>query len=210
MSQMLEVPVQTTQDKFVQMMPHIERIAGHVFKNINPVDREEAVAETVALCWKNYLHCMLVGKDVKASSMAYYAVQGVKSGRSMCGGSRKDALSQPTRTLLGQQAQGARGGGWPDALVDKRVWERPLEHTRINLDYGQFLQLPQVTEQERSVFELLAQGFRTSEIAKYLGVSAPRVCQIKNSMGEKLLAFFGQGMWPVSRRGRGRPVGARC
>ncbi len=209
MSQMLEVPVQTTQDKFVQMMPHIERIAGHVFKHINPVDREEAVAETVAMCWKNYLHCVLAGKDVKASSMAFYAVQTVKSGRSMCGGSGTDALSQPARTLPGHPAESAQGCGWPDALVDTRVWERPLEHTRIKLDYGQFLQLPEVTEQERGVFELLAQGFRTSEIAQYLGVSAPRVCQIKNSMGEKLLAFFGQGIWPVSSRGRGRPVGAR-
>ena len=210
MSQTLDVPVQTTQDKFVQMMPHIERIAGHVFKHTNPVDREEAVAETVAMCWKNYLHCVLVGKDVKASSMAFYAVQTIKSGRSMCGGSRTDAVSQPARALPEQTAEGAQGCRWPDALVDKRVWERPLEHTRIKLDYSQFLQLPEVTQQERGVFDLLAQGFRTSEIAGRLGVSAPRVCQIKNSMGEKLVALFGQGIWPVSGRGRGRPAGARC
>ena len=210
MSQTLGVPAQTTQDKFVQMMPDIERIAGSVFRHINPVDREEAVAETVAMCWKNYLHCVLVGKDVKASSMAFYAVQTVKSGHSMCGGSGTDALSQPARTPPEYPAEGAQNCRWPDALVDKRVWERPLEHTRIKLDYTQFLQLPDVTEQERGVFELLAQGFRTSEIAQHLGVSAPRVCQLKNSMGEKLLAFFGQGIWPVSGRGRGRPVGARC
>ena len=186
MSQTLDVPVQTTQDKFVQMMPHIERIAGHVFKHINPVDREEAVAETVAMCWKNYVHCALVGKDVKASSMAYYAVQTVKSGHSMCGGSGSDALSLPTRPLPEQPAEGAQGCGWPEALVDKRVWERPLEHTRIKLDYNQFLQLPDVTEQDREVFDLLAQGFRTSEIAQHLGVSAPRACQIKSSISQRL------------------------
>ena len=210
MSQTLDLPVQTPQDKFLQMMPHIERIAGHVFKHINAVDREEAVAETLALCWQNYVHCALVGKHPKPSSIAYFAILGVRSGRSLCGRSRTDALSRPARSLSEQSSDGPPGWDWSDALVDKRVWERPFEHTRIKLDYSQFLHLPDVTEQERQVFDLLAQGCRTSEIAGNLDVSAPRVCQIKNSIGKKLVAFFGQGIWPGSGRGRGRPVSARC
>ena len=46
MSQTLDVPAQTAREQFVQLMPHIERIAGLVFKHIDPVDREEAGTST--------------------------------------------------------------------------------------------------------------------------------------------------------------------
>jgi DNA-binding NarL/FixJ family response regulator len=48
-----------------------------------------------------------------------------------------------------------------------------------------------VTEQEREVLSLLARGCGTGEIAGRLDVSAPRVCQVKDSIAEKLVGFFG-------------------
>ena len=210
MAQIAEAEIGDAQQQFVEMMTDIERIAGHVFKRLSPADREEAVAEAVAQCWQNHLHCVAAKKKVKPSSMAYYAVQGVKSGQSLSGTSSTDVLARRTQ-MLGRasvrsldsvaercagDAGGPDGGDWSEALVDKRIWERPPERARLKLDYGQFLSLPELTEQERATFEMLAEQYRTSEMAERLGVSAPRVCQVKGSVGRKLVDFFGASIQP--------------
>ncbi len=76
-----DVNVEQVQQTFLEIMPDIAKIAGHAFRHLGRVDREEAVAEALALCWQNHLHCVAEKKQVKPSSMAYYAVQSVRSGR---------------------------------------------------------------------------------------------------------------------------------
>ena len=201
------------QKQFVEMVPEIQKIAGHTFKSLDPEARDEAVAETVALCWKNHLHCVAGHKPVGSSSLAYYATLSVKSGRSLCGQSSRDVLARRTQ-LLGRasiqslnaapcaRTADAEGAGWWDrseALVDRRVWERPLERVRIKHDYGAFLAQDQVSDQEEEVFNLLAEGSRSGELAEQLRVSAPRVCQIKNSLAGKLIGFMGPGIDPDYR-----------
>ena len=78
-----------------------------------------------------------------------------------------------------------------DTLEDRRTLEQPFERVRIKHDYGAFLSDPHVTDQEERVFEMVAEGWRTGEIAKVLNVSAPRVCQIKDAIGRKLSTFMG-------------------
>ena len=203
MTQSAAVDVTVAQDQFTQMMPEIERIAGRAFGKLDREGREEAVTETLALCWKNHLHCTAVQKAISAPSLAHYAILGVKSGRSLCGQSSTDVLAKRTR-LLGrahvQSLSAARAvssnPGWWDcseALVDSRVWERPLERVRIRHDYGAFLRWKPVTQQEREVFKLITLGNGTKEIAEKLEVSAPRVCQLKGSLGRKLAGFMGKG-----------------
>jgi len=207
MLDMTATQIEQAQDEFVGMMVDIENIAACAFSELNPEARQEAVAESVAMCWQNHLHCQQVGKDPGASSMAYYAVQGVRSGRRMAGSSSTDVLSPQTQIMGRAKVQSldampvldgsAEGGAWwscTEALVDRRVWERPPERVRIKLDYGAFLRWPRVTEQERQVFNMLARGYGTGEIAEKLEVSAPRVCQIKQAIGEKLEGFYGSGV----------------
>jgi len=80
--------------------------------------------------------------------------------------------------------------------VDSRVWETPPEHVRIKIDYADFLRWPRVTAQEREVLDMLARGYGTGEMAEKLEVSAPTVCQVKGSIGEKLEAFYGPMVTP--------------
>jgi len=215
--------IEQAQHEFVGMMPDIASIAACAFSDLDPESRDEAVAESVAMCWKNHLHCQQVGKDPGSSSMAYYAVHGVRSGRLMAGSSSTDVLSPQTQIMgrakvqsldaipvLGSSAEG--GHGWwscTEALVDRRVWETPPERVRVTLDYGAFLRWPRVTEQEREVFNMLARGYGTGEIAQKLEVSSPRVCQIKDSVGEKLIAFHGPAVHPGApqRRKDASPCG---
>ncbi len=208
------------QDRFVAMLPEIESRAEAAFRRLDPEAREDAVAEATALCWQNYLHRAAIGKPVGPASLAYYAALGVRSGRSCCGESSTDVLAPRTR-LLGRatvesldavpvRRSGDGQDGWWDrseALEDRRLLERPFERVRIKHDYGKFLCLPEVTDQERRVFNLLALGHGTGEIARDLQVSAPRACQIKHAMGRKLRAFMRPDR-PCARHGRpGTPEG---
>ena len=195
----LDVP--HTQAQFTQMLPEIQSRASLTFRHLDPDAKEEAVAETVAMCWKNHLQCSLRGKAVGASSLAHYAMLGVKSGRSLNGQNSRDVLA-PRTQILGRVAvesldavptDAADDGWWDrsDTLEDRRTLEQPFERVRIKHDYGAFLSQPYVTDQEQRVFELLAEGWRTGEMAQELNVSAPRVCQIKDAIGRKLSMFMG-------------------
>ncbi len=194
----LDVP--KAQQQFTQMLPEIQSRASLTFRHLDPDAKEEAVAETVALSWKNHLQCSLRGKAVGASSLAHYAMLGVKSGRSLNGQNSTDVLA-PRTQILGRVAvesldvmpADACSDGWwdrSDTLEDRRTLERPFERVRIKHDYGAFLAHADVTDQEKLVFELLAEGWRTGEMAQELNVSAPRVCQIKDAIGRKLSAFM--------------------
>ena len=88
-----DVEVEHAQQTFLEMMPDIEKIAGCAFRELDPDAREEALAETVAQCWQNHLHCCQEGKDPGASSMTYYAVRSVRSGRRFAGSSSTDVRS---------------------------------------------------------------------------------------------------------------------
>ena len=197
-----DLDVQTVQDQFVQMMPDIQSRARTTFRHLGPEAREEAVAQTLALSWKNHLQCASRGKAVGAPSLAHYAMLGVQSGRSLCGQSSTDVLAPRTQklgrvaveSLDALPAHHTSDDGWWDrshTLEDRRTLGQPFERVRIKHDYGAFLALPEVSNQEREVFELLAHGYRTGEMARELKVSAPRICQIKDAIGRKLSALMG-------------------
>ena len=215
MASLCEAEQGEAQRRFVQMLPEIERRARLTLRHHDPEAREEFTAEVVGLCWMNHLHCLAQRKRIGPASLAHYGMLNVKSGRSVCGQTSTDVLARRTQ-LLGRAAVESLGAmpvpgdltdldrdtGWWDrseTLVDKRTWERPFERTRIKHDYGLFLQSGGVTPQETVVFNLLAESHRTGEPEGRLDAAAGRVCQIKSSIGEKLVSFFGPDVDPNFR-----------
>ena len=89
------------QEHFVAMMPEIQSRASRTFRNLGPEAREEAVAETVAMCWRNHLQCATSGRSVGASSLAHYAMLAVKHGTLLNGQNSTDVLA-PRTQLLGR------------------------------------------------------------------------------------------------------------
>lgn len=208
-----DVDIGKVQERFAEMLPEITRRAHYAFRWLNPEAREEAVAETLALCWKNCLSCAEKGKRPGASSLVYYATLQVRAGRGLCGQNSTDVISRRTR-MLGRatveslndvRSENAENGWWDrsEALEDRRTYRRPFHRVRIRNDYGRFLAQPTVSEQERRVFDLLAEGGRTSEIAERTNVSPARICQVKNSIGRKLATFMGPEIEPGYRARRG-------
>ena len=194
--------VQQAQQQFREIMPHVERIAGHAFRHMDPESREDAVAEAVAQAWQNHLQCTLNGKSPGAPSIAYYAVQNVRSGRKLAGTSCTDVTSEKTQMMgrsavshTGNKAESI-GDGPTTPLIDHRTWMRPFHRTRVEMDYPDFLDQQEVTDQEETIFSMLAEGRMGKEIAAELEVSQPRVSQIKKSLSRKLMQFFGREIYP--------------
>jgi hypothetical protein len=194
--------VQKAQQQFLEILPHVERIAKYAFRHMDPESREDAVAEALALAWQNHLHCSLAGKSPGAPSIAYYAVKNVRSGRRLAGTSSTDVHSDKTQ-MMGRAAvchTGSEvrdiGDGPTTPLIDHRTWMRPFHRTRVETDYPDFLDQEEVTGQEETVFAMLAEGRMGKEIADELQVSQPRVSQIKRSLSRKLMQFFGREIYP--------------
>jgi hypothetical protein len=189
---------------------------------LNSAAREEAVAETVALSWKGYLRCVEKGGRFTPATLAYYAIRQVRSGVRFNGTHKADALSARTRILRGvriasldipPETQSYRTSrSWWDrseALVDRRNWDRPDEAVRISHDYGAFLTHNGLKDKDKRVFDMLAEGYRPSEIAALLEVSRTRVSQAKRELRKGLKRFFGPEIDPayrVSQKDRALPT----
>src|SRR3954471_16687851 len=73
---------------FLAILPRIETHARIYFRHVRcPGQRDDAIAETIAVCWRWFLRLAEQGKDVNlfVSALATYAVRHVRSGRRLCG-----------------------------------------------------------------------------------------------------------------------------
>src|SRR5262249_62160341 len=91
------LPVDILPQRFLSLLPRLER-HGHIsFRDLKcPLQREEALAEVVALAWLWFVQLTRRGKDATTfgSALAGYAARAVQCGRRVCGQeSPRDALS---------------------------------------------------------------------------------------------------------------------
>jgi hypothetical protein len=136
----------------------------------------------------------------------------------MTGSHPKDVLSQAARIKNGhkifslqtpdpaalrkqQQVQASLA----DTLADRKA-DRPLENVRRDLDYSDILDREAANRKVRRVFhffcETAGQGPQI-ELARELGVSPPRVCQLKAQLADMLAAHDYEP--PATRRERPSP-----
>src|SRR5262245_11154281 len=87
----------TLHGRFQELLPRLRQYAGKSFRFLRSRhDREDAVAEAVALCWAWFARLAQRGKDPAAfaHTLARYAVRHIKSGRRLCGSvDGKDVLT---------------------------------------------------------------------------------------------------------------------
>ncbi len=86
---------------FLAILPTIQRHARFAFRYLHSYhDREDAVAEAVAVAWASFVRLTRRGKDSAdfPSALASFASRHVRSGRRLCGTeSTRDALSPTAR-----------------------------------------------------------------------------------------------------------------
>ncbi len=90
-------PLEHLEAAFLAILPQIERHGRVYFRGLRcPHTRDDAIAETVALCWLSFVRLVEQGKNplTFVSRLADYAVKHVRSGRRLCGQLKgKDVLS---------------------------------------------------------------------------------------------------------------------
>jgi hypothetical protein len=175
----------TLHSRFQELLPHLRGYAGKSFHFLeNRHDREDAVAETVALCWAWYARLASRGKDAGAfvRTLARYAVKHVKCGRRSCG-------AVNTRDVLTPEAKMRRGFDVLALPTDTRefsVWEEALqdnvqtpvpEQVVFRVDFGRWR--AGQSERDRQLLDDLMAGERTLDLARKYDLSQGRISQMR-------------------------------
>jgi hypothetical protein len=186
------------QAAFVVALSRILRIARFRFRHVLcSHNREDAICETVALCWVWYIRLVQKGRNPAEfiSALARYVVRAVNSGRRACGQERaNDCLSRhcqqfrqpieprPSRALIPDE------NVLEDALCDNMQTPVP-DQVQFRCDFGDWEQrLPTVKQR---LVRGLALGHRTKDLAAEFGLSAGRISQLRKEFSEDYAAFCG-------------------
>ena len=171
------------QARFETILPRIQKQAGFAFRYLKREnEKEEAIAETIALCWRWFLRLAKRGKDATAfpTVLANYASRHVKGGRHLCGQeSSKDALSDWARKRRGFRVERLREVGpdgnvtWQEALIDNTM--APVhEVAAFRIDFPRWL--GKLRDRDQQIAEKLALNYRTEEVRSAIQ-SQPRTCE---------------------------------
>jgi hypothetical protein len=170
---------------FAAIVPRIELHGRVYFCGLKcPHQREEAVAEMVALCWQWYVRLAERGRDAGlfVSALAAYAARAVRAGRRLCGQERaKDVLSPLAQRRHGFAVQGlpaydcgAADHAALDALRDN-TRTPPPEQTAFRLDFPAWRAT--LADRDRRLMHDLMVGERTADVARKYGMTPGRVSQ---------------------------------
>lgn len=182
--------------RVLAILPRIETHAQIYFRHIkSQVEKEEAIAETVALAWKWYVRLVRRGKDVSGfvSTFASYPARAVKCGRRVFGMERaKDVLSSRA-----QQRHGFTVDKLPDisTLSDNPYSEPLADNTRtpppeaaaFRIDWPAWLRTR--TRRDRRVIRDMALGERTKHLAHKHKLSPARISQLRREYAEDWQRF---------------------
>jgi hypothetical protein len=214
-------PQASCDDGFLKLMPVVERHARVVFRSLPDVDREEAVAETVAAAFVAYRRLRERGIDPVhefPSMMATFAVKYVRNGRHV--GSRstsKDVLSvraqrrhgfrvqslpmtfrRSQEELYGEVRGQARLDVFEERLVDNRQTP-PADQAAFRIDFAEFVRSLSVRDQRLA--EFLSVGHSNKAAAERFHLSPGRITQLRQGWCENWYTRIGEETaWMRDRR----------
>src|SRR5262249_38864414 len=173
------LPVDILPQRFLSLLPRLERHGRISFRDLKcPLQREEAVAEVIALAWLWFVQLTRRGKDATTfgSALATYAARAVPCGRrACCQETPRDALSPGAPRRRGFRA-GARpaagsleGTLLDEALHDNRQTPVP-EQVAFRCDFPAWLRT-RADRDRRLALDLMA-GERTQDVSQRYGLSA--------------------------------------
>ena len=195
-----------TNDAFLKLLSAVETHALIAFRHFPAADREEAVAESVAGAFVNFVSAARRGKlhVVTPATLARYGVLHTKCG-SHVGGSLDGA-----KDVMSPRAQ-RRGGfrivrlPWDDPRAyhclkapDQHVWRLAMMHDRrtpppeqaaFRIDWSSFMS--RQSDRTRTALAMLAAGHKQTEVADKLGVTPAAVCQRMSRARREWAVFQG-------------------
>jgi hypothetical protein len=174
-------------ESFLRELPELEVMAKAHFRHLDPEARDESLQNVRALTWKYWLRLCQQGRGDEEGLLRnvwWFAIRQTKVGRTIIRG------------------DGKRGTGRQD--VYDRTHGKDIEHIDLNHFISQDTPVPdqvafrldtpiflaKLTEKQRRIALMLAEGLRTGEIAKQLGVTPAVISQCKARFKELYDEFF--------------------
>ena len=190
------VSSESSREDFLVMLPSIRRHAQRAFREYDPVERDELVAEVVADAFVAYRRLRELGKQelAYATPLAKYAVRHVRSGRRVgTPVNKRDVLSPANRRVTVEPLQyfDQDNGEWKEVLVEVRH-AGPAETAAARLDIAKwFRKLPAA---KRRIARVLATGETTKATANKCGLWEGRVSQLRRELQASWRALHGDAV----------------
>jgi hypothetical protein len=184
------------QTRFLAVLPRIETHARIYFRRLKcPHEREEAVAECLALAWWWFVRLVRRGKNPETfiSVLADFAARAVASGRRLCGHQKaNEVLSPIAQRRHGFTVQRLHPYAYPPHSLWKQAvhdnTQTPvIEQVVFRVDFSAWLQTR--TKRDRRIIDRLLLGERTGAVAQAFGLSAGRVTQLRRQFHADWLRF---------------------
>jgi hypothetical protein len=192
----LPLSVAQLQTRFLAVMPRIERHARISFRHLRcPHQREEALAECLALAWWWFIRLVRRGKNPEAfiTVLASFAARAVASGRGLCGQQKANEvfspLAQRRHSFTVQRLH-------PYAYPPHSLWKQAVQDNTqtpvidqvvFRVDFSAWLQTR--TKRDRSIIERLLVGERTGAVAQAFDLSPGRIAQLRRQFHADWLRF---------------------
>ena len=186
---------QVWHEKFVAMLPTIQEYAVYRFRHRPPEEREDLVAETVALACVMFARLVERGKVGYATPLADFACRQVAVGRRH--GSplnTNDVTSTYCQLRKGVFVQrldryDTKDAEWREIVVeDKKSTPADIAATRI--DFSDWLDT--LPKRQRRIAETLATGETTGRTARLFRVSEGRISQLRRKLFDAWREFQGE------------------
>jgi hypothetical protein len=197
---------------FLTLLPRIELHARITFRGVKCRDqREDAIAETVALAWKWHVCLAERGKDATRfpAAFATLAARAVRCGRRLCGHERaREVLSPVAQRRYGFRVEHLPAStrsphehlyATPDgqALLDafeERLRDNILtpvpDQVAFRVDFPDWLRT--LTGRERRMVRAMARNERTKDLSKQFELSPGRISQLRREFRDDWLRYHGE------------------
>ena len=198
----------TAQQQFTATLSAVEGAVHYAFRRrLRPQEYEEAMAEAKAAAWSAWHGLVKKGKDpvaVGVHGIATNAVRYVKNrrriGNKSCGRGAMDVYHPRAQQASdfkvisldsGDEVDPDRsfGGGWRGWLAEDNTCT-PADQAAFHLDLEDWLS--RLPTRKRRIAELLAAGHEGAVVARTVGVSPARVCQVRPELERSWGEFQGQ------------------
>jgi hypothetical protein len=181
-------------DRFLELLPQIQRQASIAFRSLRSEAREEHVAEVVARAYCLYLQLVRRGKQelAYATPLAQFAIRMVRAGRRVgCRLNKHDVTSPYGRRTHGRKFEqleldDIRAGDWTALIVEDRS-AGPAETAAARLDLAAWYRTLPV--RNRRIAKFLALGEATAAASQRFCISPGRISQLRNCLRANWLRF---------------------
>jgi hypothetical protein len=184
------------QTRFIAVLPRIETHARIYFRHLQcPHQREEALAECLALAWWWFIRLVRRGKNPEdfITVLADFAARAVRSGRRLCGQEKANEVFSP----MAQRRHGfmvqrlhacdtSAGSPWEEAVQDNIQTPVP-EQVIFRVDFPAWRS--RRTKRDQRIIDRLLRSEQTGAVAQIFGLSPGRIAQLRRQFHADWLRF---------------------